>query len=361
LIGHGGSRMKTRWHRRLYRALLIVLVFTFASQPALVAAAPEEVPLSDIERQLLDAGDVYLTSIGQAYLTGLEVVPVVEAIFDAPIESVSIETIQETRAKLLEMAFESAAALGASGALADAIENLGPDRPPAMDPGEQVGIPDNMRADLLNHVGYSNDQVNLLESELQGLLADKQAVGSNGLPNEIVSQLQQSGFTDIEIQNLEAAVAERGLARSDFDSQLEQFNAARDELADGRTTALVGYTRMVLRESFARQASGQRPRAVTEDEIEALAQDQLRLLIHAGQLQALWGEDTSLEVGEGHWWFIERYASRAAERAEAIILESQNPALLVDLYLSLHMSTLAATARSGDAAYVKAELDGLVV
>ncbi len=351
--------MKTRWYRRIYRALLLVLVMTFASQPVLVAAAPSEVPLSNIERQLLDAGDLYITSIGQAYIAGLQVVPAAEAIFEAPIESVSIQTIQQTRMRLLALAFESATALGASGALARTIERLGPNRPPSMDPSETVGIPEDMRADLQDHVGYSSGQIDALETELVGLLADQQAIGSNGLPTDLVTQLQQSGFSSSEIQSLETAVGDRGLAPSDFDSQLEQFKAARDELADGRTAALVGYTQMVLLESFARQAGGERPRTVSEEELEALAQDQLRLLIHAGQLQALWGDDPSLEVGEGHWWFIERYAHRAAERAGAIILETQNPALLVDLYLSIHLSTLAATARAGDAEYVKPELDGL--
>jgi hypothetical protein len=351
--------MKTRWYRRIYRASLLVLVMTFASQPVLVAAAPYQSPLADIEQQLLDAGDVFITSIGQAFLTGLQVVPAAEAIFVAPIESVSVQSIQQTRARLLDLAFESATALGASGALARTIEKLGPNRPSSTDPNDIVGIPESMRADIELHAGYSNAQIDILDSELHGLLAEQQAVSSSGLPADIVSQLQQAGFSDSEIQSLETAAAEHGLAPSGFDSQLEQFSAARDELADGRTAALVGYVQMVLREAFARQAGGERPRAVTEDELETLAQDQLRLLIHAGQLQALWGEDPSLEVGEGHWWFIERYANRAAERAETIILETQNPALLVDLFLSLHMSTLAVTARAGGSEYVKPELDGL--
>ncbi|MFP3853199.1 MAG: hypothetical protein ACLFWD_02775 [Anaerolineales bacterium] len=348
-----------RMLRRLKRAVLLVVLITFAGQPALVAAAPVDSPQADLRERLVDAGDAYLTHTGEAFVTGLRAAPQVEAIFEAPIEGISPGAIAAARRDLLELALDGSAALGAAGELARVLQDFGPNLPASVDPAENAAVPAQMRSDMQVHLGYSSAQVDAFEADLQALLAERRAVATSGLPPDVVEQLQAAGFSSGEIQTIQEGLAERGLAPTEYDSQLDQFRAARDELADGRTAALIGYVQLVLREISARQARGIAPRPVSDEELKALAQDQLRLLIHTAQLQALWGEDAALEAGEGHWWFIERYAQRAAERAEAILLQSQNPALIVDLYLALHLSTLATTARTDGADYVKAELDGL--
>ncbi len=108
-----------------------------------------------------------------------------------------------------------------------------------------------------------------------------------------------------------------------------------------------------------RQANGIAPTVITDDIMQELAQDELRLLVHAAHLNAMWGSDPSSEVGEGDWWFIEHYAGRAAERLQMITVESQNRGLVAELFVLHQMKMLAVSARTGDAGYVKAELDSL--
>jgi hypothetical protein len=98
---------------------------------------------------------------------------------------------------------------------------------------------------------------------------------------------------------------------------------------------------------------------VTDAELQEIAQDELRLLVHVAHLQELWGTDPNLNVGEGDWWFIEHYAGRAAERLDALVIETQNRALVQDLFVLQEIRLLALSAKNGDANYVKAELDGL--
>jgi len=168
-----------------------------------------------------------------------------------------------------------------------------------------------------------------------------------------------AGFSDGEIAEVATALGARGLADGSLASSMAQFRATQDELAGVRTRALMLYVQLLGKQIAVRQIHGIAPRPVTDDELKALAQDELRLLIHIAHLDELWGGDTSLDVGEGDWWFVERYAAQAAERLEAVTLDSQNRGLVVELLLIHQMRTLAISARSGDANYVKAELDRL--
>jgi hypothetical protein len=93
-----------------------------------------------------------------------------------------------------------------------------------------------------------------------------------------------------------------------------------------------------------------------EGELEEIAKDELRLLIHAAHIQAQ-RDQGQLDAGEGEYWFIERYARRAAERLESLIIETQNYGLAVELLLLLELQSIAAEARFGAIEYAGEELE----
>jgi hypothetical protein len=340
-------------------ALMILLAALLATQPIRVSAAPK-VDLSDeLLETLAESGEDYVTSLAEAMFGSLQLVPAAQLILDTPPADLDPLSIKVTRSRLLRVAQAGSIALGAAGRFADAIERVGPNLPAAIDISSVTAVPPEMSADLVEFAGFSAEQAAEFQTELQALLADKQALATAGFPGETTAFLEQVGFTQADIDRLEVLAAERGIAQVGLTTRLDQFRAAQDDLAEARTSTLVVYSQMVVREVMARQATGVATRPVTDAELTALAEDELRLLIHVAHLQEFWGEDPSLEVGEGDWWFIERYAGRAAARAEEIILESQNSGLTVDLFLAEELRQLATTARSGDAAYARAELDGL--
>lgn len=340
-------------------ALLGIIIFTLLSHPMLVAAAPSPSPLSDTQEQLVQAGDAYITHTGQAFVGSLKLAPDLGAAFSSPVEDLDPATLAALRTRALAVAEDASAAIGSVEILANAIETIGPNLPPAVDPVSHADLPDALRSDLSERLGYSSSQIGAFNQGVQDQLQAERAVASTGLPADVVAQLQEAGLSSETIQALQSEVAQRGLARTDFNSQLDQFRSSQDELADARTSLLLAYVQLVVREVAVRQAQGLPRQAVAQSDLDELAQDQLRLLVHSAQLQALWGDDPNLDKGEGQWWFVERYAARAAQRTENIILDTQNTGLIVDLYLELHFSTLATAARSGGAAYAKPELDGL--
>ena len=350
-----------RVRRVLSQSLLLVLAFMLATQPALVAAQTLRETDIDPISALTASGDAYLTSFSQAALLGAELLAAIEGINVAPAEDLSEEALIQARAKALAMAEQAAIALGSVDDLADSIEAVSPTLPAPIDVGSTAadGLPDETAADLGDVAGLSPEQVDALGAQLDSLAESRLAIGESGLPSELEAQLQAAGFSDGEIAEVATALGARGLADGSLASSLAQFRATQDELAGVRTRALMMYVQLLGKHIAVRQIHGTAARPVTDDELKALAQDELRLLIHIAHLDELWGGDPSLEVGEGDWWFVERYAAQAAERLEAVTLDSQNRGLVVELLLIHQMRTLAISARSGDADYVKVELDRL--
>jgi hypothetical protein len=347
--------------RVLTQSLWLALVFTLVSQPMLVAAQTLRESDSDPISALTASGDAYITSVSQAALLGAELLAAVDGINAAPVGDLSEEALVQARGKALGMAEQAAIALGSVDDLADSIEAVSPSLPAPIDVGSAAadGLPDETASDLGNVAGLAPDQVEALGAELESLAEARLAIGASGLPSELEDQLRMAGFSDGEIAEVATALGARGLADGSLASSLAQFRATQDELAGVRTRALMLYVQLLGKQIAVRQVHGIAPRPVTDDELKALAQDELRLLIHIAHLDELWGGDPSLDVGEGDWWFVERYAAQAAERLEAVTLDSQNRGLVVELLLIHQMRTLAISARSGDADYVKAELDRL--
>ena len=347
--------------RVLSQSLLLALVFMLVTQPALVAAQTLRETDIDPISALTASGDVYLTSVSQAALLGAELLAAIEGINAAPAEDLSEEALIQARGKALAMAEQVAIALGSVDDLADSIEAVSPTLPAPIDVGSTAadGLPDETASDLGDVAGLAPEQVEALGAEFESLAEARLAIGASGLPSELEDQLRLAGFSDGEIAEIANALGARGLADGSLATTLAQFRATQDELAGVRTRALMMYVQLLGKHIAVRQIHGTAARPVTDEELKALAQDELRLLIHIAHLDELWGGDPSLEVGEGDWWFVERYAAQAAERLEAVTLDSQNRGLVVELLLIHQMRTLAISARSGDADYVKVELDRL--
>ncbi|MGD2163823.1 MAG: hypothetical protein PVG04_12070, partial [Anaerolineales bacterium] len=351
-----------RMRRRFRDALLLFLTVLIISQPLTVSAYSTYSPEQEAIDALVDAGEAYIDHVGGAMLYAASSVKRIDAINSLTIETLSEGSLVQARQDLWGLARSLALAIGGSTELSQSVSQLGLESIDALDvkAEAQAGVPEETRSDLVSKAGLSVSQVDGIEAELAGRAERRFALATGGLPAQNVSQLSDAGFTTAEIDEVESALRSWGVVDSSLSTSLEQFDAARDEFAAGRSQALVGYVQLLGKQILVRQANGIEPRAVTQEELDSLAQDELRLLIHAVHLQELWGDDPRLQVGEGDWWFIERYATRSAERLEEIILDSQNRGLVAELLFILHFASLAETARAGDPQYVKNELDGLV-
>jgi Spy/CpxP family protein refolding chaperone len=348
--------------RRLARGLLVAGALSLTLQPVAVAAAAQPAQAADGPVGLLmDGGERYLDSASMAMALGLELVPLVEGIQAAAPETLDEAPIIQARELALALAEQAAAALGSVDDLADGLAAVSAELPGVADVAEvgAEGFPGELEAGLIDELDIPAEQVAEMEAAFQGTIAARLEVAGTGLPPAMVAHLQEAGFNQAEIEQVASALATRGVANGGLQTRLDQFRAGQDELASARSRALALYVQLLGRQMMVRQAHGVAAEEVSEVELEALAQDELRLLIHAGHLQALWGEAPDLAVGEGDWWFIERYAGRAAERLTGVILAGQNRGLAVDLLALLQLRTLAVSAQAGDPDYAKAELDRL--
>lgn len=355
-------RISYKMRRRLRDALLLFLTALLASQPLMVSASSIPSPQQVAMDATVDAGEAYIEHVGGAMLHAASSVKRIDAINAVDVETLSEGSLIQAREDLWNLAQSLSLVIGGAKELAQSVEALQLDPIEATDvqSDAQAGLPEETREDLSTYAGLSTAQVDGIESELAGRVQRRFAIASSGLPEENVVQLSNAGFTAGEIAEIESALSSWGLADSSLDTRQDQFNAARNEFAAGRSQALIAYVQLLGKQIRVRQANGIAPRAVTQEELDSLAQDELRLLIHAVHLQELWGDDPRLDIGEGDWWFIERYATRAAERLEEVILDSQNHGLVAELLFILHFASLAETARAGDPDYVKNELDAFV-
>jgi hypothetical protein len=350
--------MKTyRLHVILRNAALAALVFVLASEPALVAARSlQKDPQSQAIDLVLRGGDLYLDNVSGAVTESAELLNYVNVVQSTPINQLNEAYIEDVIDRALSVAEKSSIALGAMDDVADGIEQIGNNFPAAMDVAgaADTGIPDQMRTDLIAQ-GVASAQVDQISASVSNLYSARQA----GIPADVRADLLSYGFTQAQIDQIAVEVAQRGLVNGNLNTRLAQFRATQDELADTRSGMLILAVQLLGYQIAVRQSNGLQPRAGTDAEMQALAEDELRLLIHAAHLNAMWGNDPSAEIGEGDWWFIEHFAERAGDRLQTVIVETQNRGLVAELFLIRQMKMLAVSARSGDADYAKAELDGL--
>ena len=341
----------------LRQAILVVLVFLLVSEPALVAAQTlQKDPQSQAINLVLQGGDLYLDSVSSVVTESMELLGYVNVVQSTPINQLNEAYIEDVIDRALSVAEQSSIALGAVDDLADGIEQIGTNFPAAMDVSGAAGagIPDQMRVDLIAQ-GIPSTQVDQISASVSDLYSERQA----GIPADVQASLLGYGFTQSQIDEVAIAVAQRGLVNNNLNTRLAQFRATQDELADTRSGMITLAVQLLGYQIAVRQSNGMQPRAATTAELEALSEDELRILIHAAHLNALWGSDPSAEIGEGDWWFIEHFAERAADRLQTVIVETQNRGLVAELFILRQMKMLAVSARNGDAEYVKSELDSL--
>lgn len=347
---------------RATRTILLVLALLIVTQPMLVASqlAPAT-PRPQITHALTDSAERYINSLSAVSRLSTALIAPIEAIRTAPPDQLTDTFVAQTRQLALDLAVQAATAIGATDDFAAAVAELGDTLPPAINIEQTVaaGLPAETRQDFIQIAGLSATQVDALNQGLEDLVADRLAIASDGLPAETVQALRDAGFSQGDIDTIAQSIAGQGIADTTATTRLDQFRATKWELGNLRSRALIMATQMLVPQVAARQAQQVAPQPVAQDDLTQLADDQLRLLTHIKALQAAWGSDPSLDRGEGHWWFIERYAQRAGERIDQIILTAQNPAFTVDAYIVHQLQTLAITARAGDPASVKGRLDNL--
>ncbi|MDK1119100.1 MAG: hypothetical protein QGM50_09975 [Anaerolineae bacterium] len=342
-------------------AIILTLVFILASEPILVAAQPaKRDPRAEAMDLILKGGETYIDSAARATFESAELFKIISAIQSVPLQQLNEAYLGQTIERALSIAEDASIALGAADDLADGIEQIGGVLPGAIDIGQAAsqGLPDQLRSDLIAHAGLSPSQADQLSASILELYSARQSA-AGGLPAGIQADLLTFGFTQAQIDEIAIAVGQRGLVNPGLDTRLAQFRAAQDELADVRSGMLVLAVQLLGYQIAVRQYNGIQPRAVTDAELDELSEDELRLLIHVAHLDSAWGDDPNAEVGAGDWWFIEHFAARVADRLEPLIVETQNRALVAELFIVQQMRTLAISARSGDAAYAKAELENL--
>lgn len=341
--------------KTLRNAVVLALVFVLSTEPILVAAQPQ---LENLHAQAVDlalqGGDRYLDSASQAVVQSAELLGYLNVIQATPIDQISESYISDVITRALSVAEQSSIALGAVDDVADGVEQIGGAFPAAIDVATEATVPDEMRADLIA-LGIPAEQVDQISAGASSLYSSRQA----GMSAQVQADLLSFGFTQSQIDQIALAVSQRGLVNSTLDTRMAQFRSTQDELADTRSGMLALAVQMLGYQIAARQANGIAPRDVTDAELQELAQDELRLLVHAAHLNAMWGSNPSAEIGEGDWWFIEHYAGRAGERLQNLIVETQNRGLVAELFVIHQMKMLAVSARTGDADYAKAELDSL--
>jgi hypothetical protein len=343
------------------RVMLILLALVILVQPMLVASSPT-VPERLLATDTLTASaERYITSLSEVVRLSTALIGPIDAVRTTPPPQLPEAFVVQTRQQALDLAVQSAIAIGAVDDFTSDIAKLGGTLPPAIDIAQTVaaGLPPETKLDFQQVVGLSTTQITDIEQSLQELATTRFAIAQTGLPQETQNQLLQAGFSQTDVGRITTTLANQGLATPALPTRLEQFRATKWELSTLRMRALILATQMMARSIDARQAHGVAAQAASQTDLTELANDELRLLTHIAALRSEWGTDPRLDRGEGQWWFIERYAQRAGERLEQLMLRTRNPAFAVDLLFIDQMRTLAITARSGDPASVTSELDHL--
>jgi len=349
--------MKINRLKLLSLTLILTILGNMVLLPLGAQAAPQ-LAVSPAAAAIVESGELLMTAAPQATGNALELAQRMAYIQQIGLENVTESILIQTRQNALETAQQAARVQGAVGAMVNGINNLGYQSQPAVDMDAEM-------ADL-NTTGFETEvETALADFGLTSTQIDALAGAAAGnfnarrspLPPDTRTFLADMGLTTAEIDQLEQALADYGLANAGLSTKLAQLQATQQEMSGVRTEALVIYLQLLTQQVFVRQQVGEQPRPMSTAEVEEVVNDQLRLLIHTAYLENLGTADPN--VGEGQWLFVERYSLRVAERLDALILETHNLGLLVDLLVALQLHSTALAALAGDAAYAQAEMDPL--
>jgi hypothetical protein len=129
------------------RASILVLLVLFLSQQLLSAAPTIPARPTAVPDALLTSAETYVTSLPKAAGLSVRLTLMVDAIWQTPIDQLNEDVVAQARTMALDLANESAIALGAVNALANTIQALTPTLPaaePVMD-RIQAGFPSELR------------------------------------------------------------------------------------------------------------------------------------------------------------------------------------------------------------------------
>jgi hypothetical protein len=291
--------MKYRRFQKIVRSVVLaLLIFVLSTEPVMVAAKTlQKDPQSQAMDLVLQGGDLYLDSVSSAVMESAELLNYVNVVQSTPTSQLNEAYIEDVIDRALSVAEKSSIALGAVDDLADGIEQIGSNFPAAMDVAGAAGtgIPDQLRTDLIAQ-GIPSAQVDQISASVSELYSKRQA----GIPADMQADLLSYGFTQAQIDEVAVAVAQRGLVNGNLNTRLAQFRATQDELADTRSGMVILAIQLLGYQIAVRQSNGIQPRAATDAELDSLAQDELRLLVHAlKSARAIGGSSSILQIGLG--------------------------------------------------------------
>lgn len=350
-------------HNKKVSLLLVIVILSQMLFMPQLAQAQQLATLPPQATAVVTGGERFMDAVPAAMEHALKLGQLLEYIAQADPNTLPESTLADARNHALEAAQQAAIAQGAAGLIANGIEDLAPQIQAAADMDALVANldSDGFSAEMetvLTDAGLSAAQISDLEANTVNAFQNRRVISQTGFVTETVAYLLAGGLTPAQISQVEDEYATYGLADVTLSDKLAQLRAGQDEMTLMRAETLQAYTQLLSHQVFLRYQNGQTGRAATAEEIEALIQDELRLLTHIGYLNELVGSGAvDPEVGEGQWLFIERYSRQAAERLETLILETQNVGLVVDLFILRQIHTTALIAQSGDPVFAKNELD----
>lgn len=350
--------------RKLTNAILVVVLLAQTILLPNYVYAQQVIAVPPGAAQIIENGERFMDSAPVAIGNALQLAQSLEQIAQSDLQTVPEEWLLVARQEALQVAQQTAVAQGALGGILAGAEELEISGQDAVDLDDLVtdisanGFSEELETAFVD-AGLTITQVMTLETGATDNFNLRREVAQNGFNLETVALLQSLGLSATDIAGVEETYANYGVADASLPDKLAQLDGTQAELTFVRDSALVAYIQLLSQQVFRAQLNEEIGRAITTADVDALAEDQLRLLTHIGYLNTLWGGETRPDVGEGQWLFVERYSWRVAERLTALILETHNLGLTVDLFIALQIHTVALTAQAGDPVQAKAELDKL--
>ncbi len=340
--------------------LITIILGNMIVLPGTVQARPEPQAVRPGVQAVI-AGGATLTDAGpQLMFQAMQLAQAVDTINGASLQVISEQTLEDTRQNAWQTAQEAARLQGALGSILTGLNEL------AFTPQTASDVPSDVTdlassgfdSELATELAGSSMNLSSAEiTQLENQTVDNFQARQQPLPQELKDALSGYGATQTDIDQIEAAFQNTGLADENLGNKLGQLQAMQDEMGIVRTEAIVAYLQMLTKQVVWRQLVGQAPRELDTADVSALAQDEARLLLHLNYVKSLWSGTPDPDVGEGQWLFVQRYSQRTIERLEQLILETHNLGPGVDLFVALQINGIATAALAGDADYAAAQLD----
>jgi len=275
--------MKTNKLLNLISVFLITtLLGNMLLLPGTVQAHPQAVPPA--VASVVAGGERFMDAAPQALGRALQLAQRLDYISQVKLADLSETTLIEARQDALATAEQAATAQGSVGAIANGLTELDYQVQAATNMSTEVANLESNGFDAeletaLADLGLTSGQIGELEDEA----AANFTVRAN-LPTETITLLQDAGLNSAEIDQIEQALTDYGLADDTLTNRLAQFRASQEEMTLVQTEALVAYLQLLTKQVFVRQLAGQTGRDLTLAEVDEVIKDQLRLLIHLGYL-----------------------------------------------------------------------------